>query len=121
MDYVIIGVIVVTVAVWLLRRSADRRRVEPPEDTWQLPNADGSAARPGAGAGWEPLPVLDREALAHRDRTLDPSRWDNTPDDLVGTDPEDPSAPTPDADAPADLPRHFDRSFLEGRAKERPE
>ena len=121
MDYVIIGIVVVAVAVWLVRRSADRRRVEPPEDTWELPSADGSPAAARPPAPWDdPLPVLTREALLPRDRTLDPSKWDNTPDELVGTDPEDPSTPAPDADAP-DLPQFFDRSYLEGRTKERPE
>ena len=78
-----------------------------------------------------PAQVLDREALLGRDRTLDPSGWDDSPD------PEG----TPDADVPPaaaagdaqsgnavtgeaahaddlaadDLPKYFDRSYLERR------
>ncbi|HRA76807.1 MAG TPA: hypothetical protein PLE12_11295 [Propionicimonas sp.] len=123
----IIMVVMVALAIglgiwWWLRRRAP----EPVEDEWTLPPERG--ARPAAPP---PAQVLDREALLGRDRTLDPSGWDDSPD------PEG----TPDADVPPaaaagdaqsgnavtgeaahaddlaadDLPKYFDRSYLERR------
>jgi hypothetical protein len=66
--------------------------------------------------------VLDRDALLHRDRTLDPSKWDNTPDGLVGTDPDVPGSVMDEASA--DEPREVvDSSFIDSlrRAAEKPD
>nr|NLI50092.1 hypothetical protein [Propionibacterium sp.] len=60
------------------------------------------------------VPVLDRDALVHRDRTFDPTAWDDSPDALVGTDVDDPDAVAPER------PQYFDRSFLENRGNEAP-
>ncbi len=85
-----------TLAAWLLRRGR-RRMVE--EDEWSPPPED----TPGTWAA-EPIPQpFSREALLHRDRNLDPSKWDNTPD-----------AATDEA-VEGDLPRHFDRDDLRRR------
>lgn len=83
-------------AAWLFRRG---RRPVIEEDEWSLPPEDA----PGPWAA-DPIPqTFDREALLHRDRNLDPSKWDNTPD-----------AATDEAGEP-ELPRHFDRDDLRRR------
>lgn len=104
--------------VWGMGR---RRRAEPPEDEWVLPPETGDTpsttaqsplTRPVGSPAPAPREVFDRDALTSLDRTLDPSKWDDSPDNLVGTDPSDP-------DAPAAAPREvFDRSTLENRAKD---
>lgn len=95
--------------VWGMGR---RRRAEPPEDEWVLPPQSGDPSpltRPVGSPAPAPREVFDRDALTSLDRTLDPSKWDDSPDNLVGTDPADP-------DAPAAAPREvFDRSTLENR------
>lgn len=81
------------VAAWLLvKRYLDRRRPEPPEDEWVLP-PEGEAptleAVPLKPVPWERPhrePVLNRETLAKKERTLDPSAWDDSPDSQSGTD-----------------------------------
>lgn len=114
MDPFLLLLAVITAAgvFWYVR---NRRRPKPPEDEWVLPPDDGAPgvrAQPHAPASAQ---VLDRESLLHRDRTLDPSKWDNSPDELVGTDPVPPGAA--DTDTPAAPSGHFDRSFLENRKK----
>lgn len=100
---VMVGVVVVALAAaWLLLR----RRTPPPQpdDEWTLPPETGPGA-PTPDAG--PPPPLDREMLLHRDRVLDPSKWDNSPD-----------SGEPDADhedGEDDLPRFFDREYLQQR------
>lgn len=114
----ILAVIAAGVTVWYFR---NRRRVEPPEDEWVLPPDDGQPSILGRG-GAAPFEVLDRDALLHRDRTLDPSKWDNTPDGLVGTDPDVPGSVMDEASA--DEPREVvDSSFIDSlrRAAEKPD
>lgn len=109
----IVWLVAIAAVVWVVRNQLQKRRVAPPEDEWVLPPEQGTRAPVDR---WEPdpFPVLDRDALLHRDRTLDPSAWDDSPDSLSGTDVDDPDAPAPEAEAPT----YFDRSFLEKRAKD---
>lgn len=114
----------------------NKRRPAPVEDTWVLPpeseapvehlrsrtaGAAGREAveRPGyvdqaaaqqagaSGPAAEPRVILDREALLNRDRTFDPRNWDNTPDDPAAGPVE------------GELPKTFDREYLERQARER--
>lgn len=80
-----VALVVGTVLVVLqYRRRPTVVHEDDPRDAWKLPSPTST---PDTGA--QPA-VFDRESLAHRNRTLDTSAWDNTPDGLVGTDPEDP-------------------------------
>lgn len=109
MDFVIL-LLVVGAAAWGVWVFTQRRRPAPPEDVWVLPPETPTATR-GPVVDAEPaFQVLDRDALVNRDRTLDPSRWDNTPDDLVGTDPDE---------VAEQAPQHFDRAWLERQREDR--
>ena len=96
-----LALVAAVAAWWFLRRRT------PPvvEDEWELPPA-AAPRRPSVDAGPQ---VLDREAVLRRDRVLDPSKWDNTPDD------GDHWA-TPEAE-PGELPQFFDRDYLQQRAR----
>lgn len=69
----LLGIIVVLIAVaaaavWLIQRSRGQSVIEEDDSNW----AQGlSGSRPE---------VLTRESLMHRDRTLDPTRWDDSAD-----------------------------------------
>jgi hypothetical protein len=73
------------------------------EDEWQLPPEVGGA-RPGSAP--EPQ-ILDRDMLGGK-RAFDPSGWDNTPDGAAepAAEPE-----------PGELPRFFDRDYLEKKQR----
>jgi hypothetical protein len=113
---VLVLIVVAAVAgVWWWWR---RRRPEPVEDEWVLPPDESGPAAPAASGSMpgERPPVFDREFLVNRDRTFDPTRWDNTPDaapnDLGLIGGEEPPAQD-------DLPRFLDREFLERRQREK--
>ncbi len=115
----LVAVAVIVAVAWWWRR----RRPDPVDDEWVLPPADSGPGFPALGgsgeergSGAERGPVIDRDFLLRRDRTFDPSRWDNSPDaapddrGLVGGD------ATPAED---DLPRFLDREYLERRQREK--
>ena len=102
---VVIGLVVVVGAAgawWLLRR----RTPAPAEDEWELPPEETASPQPLGPQ------LLDRNALLHRNRVLDPTKWDNTPDG--------PDSSTAAADEPDDLPRVLDRDYLERRQRPQP-
>ena len=96
-----VGVIIVIVVVagaafwWNRRRAASA----PVEDEWQLPPEQGESVPVSPP---EPQ-ILDREAVLGRKRAFDPAKWDNTPEG---------SSAAAEAE-PGDLPRFFDRDYLE--------
>lgn len=92
----VVLVVGAVVAWWLMRR----RRTAPVEDEWTLPpEAPGQeSANPSGGAAPAPVQRLDRDALVNPNRTLDPSKWDNSPDG--------------GGEVEGDLPRFFDRDYL---------
>lgn len=93
----------------------ERRRTPPPEeDEWTLPPEDG-VRRPAQGVGQQ---RLDRESLLRRDRDLDPSKWDNGPDPVEDVPAAEDAAGDEGGD---DLPKHFDRDFLQRRGKDEPD
>ncbi len=119
MDVVIalvIAGVIAAVGTWVVSKVRARRRPHLPEDEGVLPPAPGRAPAPPAPPtlATTGLPVLDRDALVHRDRTFDPTAWDNSPDHLVGTDVDDPDA------VASERPQYFDRSFLENRGDATP-
>lgn len=125
MDWVLWLLLLVALG-WAAKKFLDGRRPAPPEDEWVLPPEPGGPAsvpRAGTPTPWAtasdpaPFPVLDRDALVNRDRTLDVTKWDNSPDDLVGRDLDEPTDAAPEEPGD-DLPRYFDRSWLEGRGKD---
>lgn len=104
---VLVLAVVAAAAVWWFRR----RRNQPSEDEaeWILPPEEAVHA-PSQDAGPQ---FFDRGTLLNRNRVLDPSKWDNTPDDSVASG---------DGDAvPDDLPRFFDREYLQQRSRKEPE
>lgn len=88
----VIGAVVVVALGYFVKRAVDRRRAVPPEDEWVLPpegDAPTLEARPLKRAPWERVssePVLNRETLVKKQRDLDPSAWDDSPDSQSGTD-----------------------------------
>lgn len=94
----VVVVIAIGAAVgwWLLRRN----RQAPVEDEWVLPPETGSRLPPAPT-----VQVFDRESLLRRDRSLDVSGWDDSPD----------SGEVAEAE-PADAPPVLDRDFLRRRA-----
>lgn len=93
----------------------DRRRATPPEeDEWTLPPEDGGR-RPAQGIGQQ---RLDRDALLRRDRNLDPSKWDNSPDAAEDVSAEEDAVGD---DGGEDPPKHFDRDFLQRRGRDGPD
>lgn len=101
--FALVGLVLVAAAAawWFLRR----RRSSAVAEEWTPAPAEASPRR-GGDAGPQ---VLDREAVLRRDRVLDPSKWDNTPDDVDGR-------ATQEAD-PGELPTFFDRDYLQQRAR----
>lgn len=69
-----LGILVVLVAVaaiamWLLQRSRRQPRIEEDDPGWASDSTSPVVPE-----------VFTRESLVKRDRTLDPSAWDNSPD-----------------------------------------
>lgn len=94
---IVVAAIAAGAVFWWFRR---RNATPPVEDEWQLPPEDGRAVRAPAP---EPQ-VLDRDTVLGGKRAFDPSGWDNTPD----------GAASPAAEPePGELPRFFDRDYLE--------
>jgi len=137
---IVVLLIVAAVGGFLVYRRVARPAAPPAEDAWELPPAPGSPA-PGGPPARE---FLDRDALLNRRRDFDPSAWDAgsaapdspAPVGAPGSPPGPPPAPAPeapprppawdradepDAEEPGDLPRFFDRDYLERRARERGE
>lgn len=105
---VLVLAVVAAVAVWWFRR----RRTPPSGDDeeWMLPPEE-AVHSPTEDVGPQ---FFDRGTLLHRNRVLDPSKWDNTPDGST--------AAAADGDAvPDDLPRFFDRDYLQQRNRNEPE
>ncbi len=64
--------------------------------------------------------VLDRDTVLGRNRVFDPTNWDDTPDgsEEDGADrPEDEAVGDPGGE---DLPRFFDREYLERKSRGEP-
>jgi len=61
--------------------------------------------------------VLDRNTVLGRDRAFDPTNWDNTPDGSEDHGPDTPDEPAPDSPVGEDLPRFFDRDYLERKKR----
>lgn len=89
---IVITLLLLGLVAWAVKRFLDARRPEPPEDEWVLPPEEPDAVpRPGKPTATVMGPqVLDRESLVNPDRTLDPSKWDDSPDYLSGTDVDEP-------------------------------
>lgn len=112
MEWLILAVLVGAMVAALL--ALRRRRTPVEEDEWTLPPIAGAAPE---GPTHE---VLDRDALLNRSRTYDPRGWDDTPD---GEEPEDDlsAAGGPGDPVEGDLPRYFDRDYLESRKRDHEE
>ncbi len=104
--FLLVGLFALGLGIWWWW---NKRRPAPVEDTWVLPSEDeapiehlrapeapikaheverpdylnqasAEQATDGAPGAAMPHQILDRETLLNRDRTFDPNRWDNTPD-----------------------------------------
>jgi hypothetical protein len=97
---VVVALVAVAVFWWL------RRRATPPpiEDVWELPPATGS--RPAAPPVAQ---ILDRDAVLGGKPVFDSTKWDDSPEgeqDATAAEPE-----------PGELPRFFDRDYLERKQR----
>jgi hypothetical protein len=57
--------------------------------------------------------VLDRDTVLGRNRVFDPTNWDDTPDGSQEEGAEEPVEEPTDIPIGDDLPRFFDREYLE--------
>src|SRR5665647_2173544 len=57
--------------------------------------------------------VLDRDTVLGRNRVFDPAQWDDTPDGSEEDGTEEPFEEPADGPGGEDLPRYFDREYLE--------
>ena len=94
---IVIAVAAGAVFWWNRRRAASA----PVEDEWQLPPEHGESV---PASPPEPQ-ILDREAVLGRSRVFDPSNWDNSPEGASAAPAEEPE--------PGDLPKFFDRDYLD--------
>jgi len=61
--------------------------------------------------------VLDRDTVLGRNRVFDPTNWDDTPDGSEEDGPDQPEdGPVADSGG-EDLPRFFDREYLERKSR----
>lgn len=98
--------VLAAVAVWWWRR---RRPASPAEDEWTPPAQDTGGRPAPAGPA-----LLNRDMVLKRDRVLDPTKWDNTPDREDRGAAEDPTGEGQTADT-AEPPRFIDRDYLQRR------
>jgi hypothetical protein len=98
---IVVAAIAAGALYWWFRR---RNTPPPPEDEWQLPPEAGGTRPPATP---EPQ-VLDRDTVLGGKRAFDPSGWDNAPDG---------SAEPVAEPEPGELPRFFDRDYLEKKQR----
>lgn len=105
---IVILVAVAAAAVFLWTR----RRASPPpaDDVWEVPRGPAEPRRVVPPP--EPQ-VLDRNTVLGRNRAFDPSKWDDSPDGSEEDGAEGPVEAPADGPAEEDLPRFFDRDYLE--------
>jgi hypothetical protein len=108
---IVIVVAVAAVAVFLWTR---RRATPPATGAGEIPRTHVEPRRLAPPP--EPQ-VLDRNTVLGRNRVFDPTNWDDTPD---GSEEDGPDQPEdePVADSGGeDLPRFFDREYLERKSR----
>ena len=96
----VIAVVAGAVFWWFRRRASST----PVEDDWEVPAERGQSV---PASHPEPQ-ILDREAVLRRSRVFDPSKWDNTPEGSLAAEESE----------PGDLPRFFDRDYLERKKRD---
>jgi hypothetical protein len=109
---IIVAVAAVAVFLWTRRRSTPR--ATGAGEISRTPVEPQRLAPPP-----EPQ-VLDRNTVLGRNRVFDPTNWDDTPD---GSEEDGPDQPEdePIADSGGeDLPRFFDREYLERKRRGEP-
>jgi len=114
MEALVIGVVVVLAAggvFWWTRR---RARPSQAGDAWGAPRTRAEPRR------LVPPPepqVLDRNTVLGRNRAFDPNKWDNTPDGSEEDGAEVLEEKPTGGPADEDLPRFFDREYLERKRR----
>jgi hypothetical protein len=111
---IVIIVAVAAVAVFLWTR---RRATPPAADAGEIRRA------PAEARGLVPPPepqVLDRNAVLGRARVFDPTKWDDTPDGSEDDGPDLPEDEPVGDPGGEDLPRFFDRDYLERKSRGEP-
>jgi hypothetical protein len=110
MEALVIGVVVVLAAAgvfWWTRRRAR------PSQAGDASGAPRTRAEPRRLVPPPAPQVLDRNTVLGRNRAFDPNKWDNTPD---GSE-EDGAGEPEEEPADEDLPRFFDREYLERKSR----
>jgi hypothetical protein len=116
METVVIVIIVAVAAVAVFLWS--RRKAVPPAggagEISRIPVEPRRLAPPP-----EPQ-VLDRNTVLGRNRNFDPTNWDDTPDGSEEDGVDDPDAEPVGDPVGEDLPRFFDREYLERKSRGEP-
>jgi len=106
---IIVAVAAVAVFLWT------RRRTTPPEVRGGgIPRTPVEPRRPAPPP--EPQ-VLDRNTVLGRNRVFDPTNWDDTPDGSEEDGPDQPEDEVAGDPGGEDLPRFFDREYLERKSR----
>ena len=113
METVVVVVIVAVAAVGVFLWT--RRRTTPPAaGAGEISRTPMEPRRPAPPP--EPQ-VLDRNTVLGRNRVFDPTNWDDTPDGSEEDGPDQPEdGPVADSGG-EDLPRFFDREYLERKSR----
>ena len=111
---ILLAVAGVAIAAYFQRRRSAQRPAPPAADSdpWSATIARAAAEAERASADTIPREMLSREALVGRDRTFDPTAWDDSPDGFESDDAGDDAA----ADEPVDdaaPPSRLDASFFD--------
>jgi hypothetical protein len=108
---IVIIVAVAAVAVFLWTRRKATHRAPGAGEISRTPAEPRKPAPP-----LEPQ-VLDRDTVLGRKRAFDPTKWDDTPDGSEEDGPDQPEdEPVAESDGD-DLPRFFDREYLERKSR----
>jgi hypothetical protein len=113
METVVIVIIVAVAAVAVFLWT--RRRATPPATgaaEIQLTHVEPRRLVPPP----EPQ-VLDRNTVLGRNRVFDPTNWDDTPDGSEEDGPDQPGDEPVGDSGGEDLPRFFDREYLERKSR----
>jgi len=109
---VIVAVAAVAVFLWTRRRATQR-----------VPGAGEISRTPAEPRRLAPPPepqVLDRNTVLGRNRVFDPTNWDDTPDGSEEDGPDQPGDEPVGDPGGEDLPRFFDRDYLERKSRGEP-
>ncbi len=113
MEALVIGVVVALAAVGVFWWTRLRTR---PSQAGDASGAPRTRTEPRRLVPPPEPQVLDRNTVLGRNRAFDPAKWDNTPDGSEEEGTDGPAEEPADGRGGEDLPRFFDRDYLERRS-----